>query len=246
MNTERNDSGFSVPLEYYEASYCHLKCPSLTPMEIVKTVEVLILGEDLDVSQAMGAILQDQGYQIYLAPDVKTAVEELDNYNFDLVIVQVGRDSLDGLAAVRKAKQMGSPPKIMLISGTQVKLFPVEAFESDADDYLVFPFSTIEFGRRVAALLGPELADRQIQDQSPAEKINAQALVTLNQLMEEIRKALLQASASLQGFHGREFAHLSIDGAKKLDEVMDHLSQAVGLAWHFHHKTSHISQMNGW
>ena len=246
MNAKRNDSGFTVPLEYYGASYCRLECPSLTPMEIVKTVEVLILGEDLDVSQAMGAILQDQGYQIYLAPDVKTAVEELDNYNFDLVIVQAGRDSPDGLAAVRKAQELKSPPKIMVISGSQGKLFPVEAFESDADDYLAFPFSTTEFGRRVAALLGPELADRQIRDQSPAEKINAQALASLNHLMEEIRTALLQATASLQGLHRREFAHLSNDGAKKLDEMMEHLSQAVGLAWHFHHKTAHISQMHGW
>ncbi len=247
MNTKRNNLSVTNPLEYYGASLCLLKCPSEEPMEILRAVEVLVLAEDPDFSQSMGAILQDQGYQIYLAPDAATAAEELDNYNFDLLILQSGPNNAAGLAAVRKARQVQSSPKVMVISGPKSKALPVEAFEVEVDDYLLFPFSTAEFIRRVAALLDENsAAPGRIQGLSPTARVNARALESLIFFMEEIRNSLLQAGASLQGLHRREFGHLSKSGAQKLDEVMDHLSQAAGLAWHFHQKTCYISQMNGW
>jgi DNA-binding response OmpR family regulator len=242
MNLKTNDPGLPRHWEFIAPRYCQ-KNFSQAELETIKTLEVLILSEDSSFSEAMGTILQDQGYQVYLAPDVRTALEELDNFNFDLLIVQLSRSDQPGLAAVHKARQAQSSPKVMVISGPQGKMLPVEAFEADVDDYLIFPFSTAEFSRRVAALLEPAAIAR---DQSPGGKINADTLGTLLLLMSEISNALLQATDSLQGLHRREFGRLSEGGAKVLDEVMTHISQAVGLAYHFHQKTSHISQMNGW
>jgi DNA-binding response OmpR family regulator len=246
MLTTTNNSGFTPSLEFYEADYYPVG-HSQADLEIIKALEVMIVAEDVDFSRAMGAILQEQGYQIYVAPDVQTAVEELDNYNIDLLIVQLSRDSLAGLAAVRQARQGENSAKVMIISGPTGKEFPAEAFEADVDDYLLFPFSTAQLGRRVAALLGPELAARgQIHDQSPAEKINAHALESLHLLMGDIRNTLLQVSASVRGLNHREYGHLSPDGAKKIDEILGHISQAMDLANTFYHRTSPISQINGW
>ena len=240
MQTNITSAGFSQPWEFYD-HYCqHTDCGQ-ADLEIIKPLEVLILTEDGAFSQTMGAILQDQGYQIYLAPDVETAVEELNNYNFDLLLVQLGQSDRTGLAAVYKARQLADPPKIMVIGGPRGTMFPVEAFEVEVDDYLIFPFSTTEFARRTAALLGPA-ARGWAQEQSP---VNVQALDSLLLFMEEMRKALLQATAALQSLHRREFDHLSEDGAKILDEVMEHIIQAAGLACHFHQKTLHTSRMNG-
>ncbi len=247
MHTERSNSGFPPHLEFGDASWCCLKCHSQARMEIVKEVEVLMVSEDFEFSQAMGAILHDQGYQIYLAPDVKTAVEEMDNYNFDLVVIQLSRDSQEGLKAVSQAKQAGNPAKVMVISGPKDRVFPLEAFQMDVDDYLIFPFSTAELGRKVAALLGPGLAvPSAFQKESPAEKINAQVLESLSLLMGEIRSSLVKATASLKSVNTREGGCLSAEGAEKIGEVVRQISQVIGLANDFHRKTSQISQFNGW
>jgi DNA-binding response OmpR family regulator len=245
MNTKRSGSGFTPHLEFYEASSSCRTCHSQADIEISKDLEVLIVAEDFEFSQAIGAILQEQGYQIYLAPDVKTAVEELDNYNFDLLVIQLSRDSLEGLKAVCKAKQAGNLAKVMVISGPKDKVFPVEAFQMEVEDYLIFPFSKAELGRKVAALLGPGLLGHsEFQAKSAAEKINAQVLESLRLLMGEIRSSLVKATASLK--NTRECGHISKEGVEKIDEVVRQISQVIGLANDFHHKTSQISQFNGW
>jgi DNA-binding response OmpR family regulator len=242
MQTKREDYGFPFLLEGCAADWPCPVCRGQAEIELIKELEILILGEDFEFAQAMGAILQEQGYQIYLAPDVETALEELDNYNFDLLIVQPGRDNLSGLDAAVKAKQVNGQIKVMVISEPRGRVFPVEAFELDVDDYLLFPFSTGELGRRVAALLGPGFPVLGgFPAQSPAEEINARILASLRLLMGEIRSTLVKANASLQTVKPAEYDCLNKKDAAKINEVLQHISRTIGLADDFQRKNLKLS-----
>jgi DNA-binding response OmpR family regulator len=242
MQSKRDDYGFPSFLEDCPAVWPCPTCRGQAEVELIKELEILIVAEDLEFAKAMGAILQEQGYQIYLAPDVETALEELDNYSIDLLIVQPGRDDLANLDAALKVKQGEAPVKVMVISGPRGKMFPVEAFELEVDDYLIFPFSTAELGRRVASLLGPGLPDLgDFPAQSPAERINARTLASLRLLMGEIRSTLVKANASLQTVNRSEYGPLNKEGAAKINEILHHISRTIGLAEGFHRKTLHLS-----
>jgi DNA-binding response OmpR family regulator len=246
MNTKTRDCDFPLHQEFYDASWCCLTCHSQAEAEIVQETEVLIVTEDFEVSEAIGSILQDQGYQIYLAPDVSTAVAELDNYNFDLLVIQLSHDSQEGLAAVYKAKQGENHTKVMVISEPRGKVFPVAAFELELDDYLIFPFTTAELCRRVAALLGPGLsAFGGLAEQSPAERINARALESLNLLMGEIRSSLVKATASLSQVKARFHGHVDKKGTEQIDEVAEHMAHVIALTQDFHRKSEQHSQFHG-
>lgn len=232
MSAKTKNAGNFPPLDYCDQEDCS------RADQIIHALEVLLVAEDNGFSQAMGSFLQDQGYQVYLAPDVGTAVEELANYNFDLLIVQLGRNDQAGLAAVHQARRLKNPPKIMVLCGPQGKMLPVEAFEVEVDDYLIFPFSTAEFSRRLAVLAGPVL---RAGGSVPVHRFNARMLDNLVEIMEEIRQALHQAAAALQGFQGREAGCFNEGEPQMLDEIMARLSQAVGLAGHFDNRSAPAS-----
>ncbi|MBW1954004.1 MAG: response regulator transcription factor [Deltaproteobacteria bacterium] len=164
--------------------------------EILSQPEVLIVTGDFELSQVLRLILHERGYQIYLAPGVATATEELGNYLFDLVIFQWSGDLPETLNLVARAKQGVRPAKVMALSG-RGQVWPAAAFEAEIDDYLTFPFSTGELSRRVAALLKPASPDSSRMDASPAEQINARVLEPLHLLMAQIRSPMVKAGAFL-------------------------------------------------
>lgn len=237
MSSERSSVGFSPHQEYLDAMFCQT-CLSQVggEPEWVQEPEIMIAAEEFAFSQALGAILKDQGCQIYLAPDVDTAIEELKNYGVDLLIIQVSRGNRAGMEAIYQAKKVAGA-KVVVISGPHGKDFPVEAFDQDVDDYLVFPFTTAELRRRVASLLGSGSAlPKNYADQSSAGKINDRALQSLQLLMAEIRNSLVRASASLNFILDR--------GAEGdiIEEVMREIFCVISLADNFQRNTSYLSQ----
>lgn len=246
MNTKR-DCDFPLHREFYDASWCCLTCRSQVEADLARETEVLIVTEDFEFSQAIGSILQEQGYQVYLAPDVNTAVVELDNYTFDLLVIQLSHDSQEGLTAAYKAKQGENHTKVMVISGPRGKVFPAAAFELEMDDYLIFPFTTAELCRRAAALLGQGLpAFGGLAEQSPVETVNTRALESLNLLMGEIRSSLVKATVSLNRVKARSHIHVDKESTEQIDEVAEHLAHVIALTQDFHRKSSRHSQFHGW
>ncbi len=115
--------------------------------------EILLVDDGSQFFMAIGEMLQSLGYQVYFAPDAQTALEELPNYDFDLVIAKVGQDSGEGLGVLQKAKQLHSHTRVMVIQGDTRGAFPLEAYRMKVDEYLLRPWGLAELFRRVAMCL---------------------------------------------------------------------------------------------
>ncbi|MGQ9687255.1 MAG: hypothetical protein ACUVXF_00485 [Desulfobaccales bacterium] len=116
--------------------------------------KILIFSVDQEFAQKLTVFLGHQGYRLYVAPDLEAVLEEMYNYTFDLLIIQMNRGNPLNMAVVRQAQRPGNRTRVLVVSSSQGDLFPLEAFQAEVGDYLVFPFSTAELARRVAALLG--------------------------------------------------------------------------------------------
>lgn len=91
------------------------------------------------------------------------ALERLQQFQYDLVILDVGLPDIDGLSITRRLREEGHLLPILILTARDTIDDRVAGLQSGADDYLIKPFSLRELAARVEALLrrsGTGSADR--------------------------------------------------------------------------------------
>jgi two-component system response regulator MprA len=113
---------------------------------------VLVVEDDEEIAQVLQRSLRLDGYEVRLAGDGETALDEASAYHPDLVILDLGLPRLDGIEVARRLRAADDVPILMLTARDAVES-RVEGLDSGADDYLVKPFERQELLARLRALL---------------------------------------------------------------------------------------------
>ena len=96
--------------------------------------------------------LRLEGYEVRVAGDGETALDQSAAFNPDLVILDLGLPKLDGMEVARRLRAADDVPILMLTARDALES-RVEGLDSGADDYLVKPFERQELLARMRALL---------------------------------------------------------------------------------------------
>ena len=94
-------------------------------------------------------VLEYKGFSIKAFSGPEAALEALVKKNYDLIIAKLSREEKDNFAVLRQAKKINPLTKVMLITDRLDLAFPLEAYNTDIDDYIMMPISSGEFCRRV-------------------------------------------------------------------------------------------------
>lgn len=118
----------------------------------------ILLVEDHKVTVTMlSFLLKKEGYGIDATTDGEEALRLLKQNTYDLLILDLGLPSLRGeelLSLMVKDQFLKEHAlKIMVITSNIAEETMEQAFEMNADEYLVKPFSPVEFVARVKRLL---------------------------------------------------------------------------------------------
>ncbi len=113
---------------------------------------VLVVEDDDDIAQALARSLRMEGYEVRLAPDGESALEDAVSFVPDLVILDLGLPKLDGVEVARRLRGVDDTP-ILILTARDGLESRVEGLDSGADDYLVKPFERQELLARLRALL---------------------------------------------------------------------------------------------
>ncbi len=122
------------------------------PLEGVE-VRILLVEDDKAVSSFVRRGLESEHYAVDAAADGGEAKDLAENFNYDLVILDLnlpGIDGLDLLTHIRARKP--SLPVLVLTVRSRVQ-DRVKGLDHGADDYVAKPFSFSELSARVRALL---------------------------------------------------------------------------------------------
>ncbi|MBX9719981.1 MAG: response regulator transcription factor, partial [Candidatus Obscuribacterales bacterium] len=115
--------------------------------------KILIIEDDLSVSESIKAWLEKENHVIDTVPDGKEGLDLLLHYAYDLAIIDwqlPGMEGVDICLALQKANK--KVPALMLTSRASVD-DRVSGLEAGAFDYLVKPCSLEELSARLRALL---------------------------------------------------------------------------------------------
>ncbi|KZD43632.1 DNA-binding response regulator [Bacillus cereus] len=113
---------------------------------------ILIVDDDRDIVRFVNENLKQEGFSVFSADNGEEALEVLNNNDVQLAILDVMMPQMDGIELCRRIREKYSLP-IMFLSAKSSDVDKVIGFSTGADDYIVKPFSTIEFIARVKAQL---------------------------------------------------------------------------------------------
>ena len=113
---------------------------------------VLVVDDEPMVREVVARYLELDGHQVVEIGDGDAGMAWLSTNRPDLVVLDVMLPGTDGLTILRRVREDGDVPVILLTARTE-ELDRIAGLEMGADDYIVKPFSAREVAARVRTVL---------------------------------------------------------------------------------------------
>ena len=113
---------------------------------------ILVVDDDGDVRSVLARSLGADGYLVETVADGASARAALSNTPPDLVVLDLGLASEDGLDILTHLRRTTDLP-VILLTGRGEEQDRILGLKLGADDYLVKPFSPGELAARIASVL---------------------------------------------------------------------------------------------
>lgn len=119
---------------------------------VMAPAKILVVDDDPAIRNLVHRFLTKQNYQMESAEDGKTAMQVFEQFNPDLVILDVNLPDANGYVLCQEMQSRTNVFVLMLTSRTD-EADKMRGFAQGADDYITKPFSLVELGGRVGAIL---------------------------------------------------------------------------------------------
>ncbi|HET8984957.1 MAG TPA: response regulator transcription factor [Trueperaceae bacterium] len=113
---------------------------------------ILVIEDDRDIADLVELYLRNDGYKTERASDGARAIELWRAARPDLVVLDIGLPSIDGLDVLRHIRKESNVPVIMLTARTE-EIDELLGLGLGADDYVTKPFSPRTLLARIKAVL---------------------------------------------------------------------------------------------
>ena len=147
-------------------------------------VKILVVDDDPAIRNLIHRFLSQQGYQVESGEDGQTGLELFEQLNPDLVVLDVNLPDTTGYKLCQEMQRRTGVFVLMLTSRTD-EADKMKGFAEGADDYITKPFSLVEIGARVAAIL------KRKRIVTPAEQ---QSLTFGQLLIDPVRREVILVS----------------------------------------------------
>ncbi len=117
---------------------------------------VLIIEDDKNIVDLLNIHLKDLNCNTSVAGDGQVGLEKALSEKFDLIILDIMLDKIDGLEICRRIRANEIITPVLMLTAKAEEIDRVLGLETGADDYLTKPFSIREFIARVKAIFRRE------------------------------------------------------------------------------------------
>lgn len=115
--------------------------------------KILIVEDDLDLRAIVEDWLKHEHHVVECASRGNEAVELLNIYPYDLIILDWELPELNGIQILRQFRNRGGRTPVLMLTGKGALDEKETGLDSGADDYLTKPFHMKELSARIRALL---------------------------------------------------------------------------------------------
>lgn len=111
--------------------------------------KILVVEDDEKIARVIQLELEYANYKIDIAHTGKSALERLENENFDLILLDVMIPELNGLEVLRRVREQNQDVKIIMLTARDAVMDKVSGLDSGANDYMTKPFEIEELLARI-------------------------------------------------------------------------------------------------
>ncbi|HCI55423.1 MAG TPA: response regulator transcription factor [Bacteroidales bacterium] len=116
-------------------------------------MRILIVEDEQKVASFLKRGLEENSYEADIAYDGEIALKLAEQYEYNLIIIDIILPGMNGLELCRKFKSINPHIPVLMLTALGTTDDKLSGFEAGADDYLVKPFEFKELLARVKALL---------------------------------------------------------------------------------------------
>ena len=114
---------------------------------------VLIVDDDEAVQTMLYKVIRSNGLQAQIASSGEMALQMTRNTEYDLILLDVNMQGIDGFEVVQRLRSRGIKTPIIIVSGRQEDYDTLYGLDIGADDYVTKPFNPVVLGAKIKALI---------------------------------------------------------------------------------------------
>lgn len=122
-------------------------------------MKILLIEDEATLADTIQTYLIQDNYRCEVAPDFETAIEKVNLYQYDCILVDITLPDGNGLDVIRDLKKNQSQTGILVISARDSLDDKVSGLNLGADDYLTKPFHLQELNARIRSIIRRRDAD---------------------------------------------------------------------------------------
>lgn len=116
-------------------------------------VRALVVDDEESILQLLSMALRYEGWEVATAATGSAALERLEDFDPDVVVLDIMLPDFDGLQVLSRLRSAGSNVPVLFLTARDSVDDRVGGLTAGGDDYVVKPFSLEELNARLRALL---------------------------------------------------------------------------------------------
>ena len=156
---------------------------------------VLLVEDDRSIAGFVEPEMEHLGYRVRCAYDGLSGLEQAEEFEPELVVLDIMLPKLDGVGVLKHLREKGSKVPVIMLTARDTTLDKVHSLDHGADDYLTKPFDIEELLARIRALLR----------RSEGDEVLRVADLEVNIATREVRRGERKINLTYREFELMEF-----------------------------------------
>ncbi len=137
--------------------------------DVKQTGRILLVEDEINLARPLQFNLEQEGYDVRSTADGREAMAWLEKEKFDLIILDIMIEGMDGFEVARRVRTRDQKLPILMLTARSTEQDRVQGLELGADDYMVKPFHLRELLLRIQRML--KRSQWYAGNESPAREI---------------------------------------------------------------------------
>ena len=112
-------------------------------------MKILVIEDEHELAKTIGEYLSDQNYLCEFAATYNSAIEKIELYDYECILLDLMLPGGDGMKVLKELKALKKQTGVIIISAKNSLDDKIYGLQAGADDYLAKPFHLPELAARI-------------------------------------------------------------------------------------------------